>query len=227
MKIKILAAFAVITSLIACQKEKQSDSSSSGVMLGIKAINSSSVVQRTQASASRIQSASIQWNNAKASANLLKFEAKSNGNEIEFKSQVQQTIDLFNVTVALGNISIPAGDYTEVEFKAGLVAANGGSSLEMNGQVSMNNSNLPVVFRTNETIEVKGEKHNITIANATLNNATIVLDLAKIVNGITAADIASAALTNGTIIISPSDNVTLYNKIVMNLRNLNDECDFH
>ena len=212
-----------------CQKKDNSAADNSGVSVSMKAVNPSATLQQNANTdaLSRVQTVNLQWTSALASVNLLKFEAKSNGSEIEFKSNIRQTIDLFSATNALGNITIPPGSFSEVEFKASLSPSGSTPALVMNGQLVDNSGTTAVVFQANEAIEIKGEKNNVTLTGTTVHNAIIAMDLSKIVQGISAAELASAVRTNGTLLITANINSTLYGKIVRNLQNLEDECEFH
>ena len=78
---------------------------------------------------------SINWTSGSAAATEVKLEAKKSGSQLEFKTTVLQQINLFaSVISGLGNISIPAGTYTEVEFKITLNQNGSNAAMELNGQ---------------------------------------------------------------------------------------------
>jgi len=197
----------------------------------LKATNSSvplnSVPSGITAEALRTTAVTIEWTAGTASANLIKFEAKQNSNQIEFKSSVQQTIDLFGSNSSLGNIAVPPGIYDEIEFKAQLSPVGANPALELKGTFTQGSAVMPVTFRANETILLKGEKHNVTVNSGTLHNAVTSMDLRKVMMNITATDLANAVNTNGEILITSGINQQLYDIIVKNLRNLKDEEEWH
>src|SRR6476619_5990547 len=107
MKARIAIFATVLIALTSCKKEKTTDNSGLTFQLGTS--NPSSTVAR--------MAASLSWQSGFVNANLIKFEAKQTGNEVEFKSSVQRHIDLFALPVDIGNVSLPAGTYDETEFK--------------------------------------------------------------------------------------------------------------
>ena len=94
---------------------------------------------------------SINWTSGSASATEVKLEAKQSGSQLEFKSTVLQQINLFaSVITGLGNITLPPGTYTEVEFKITLNQNGSNPALELNGQYSSGTGVItPVVFSIN------------------------------------------------------------------------------
>lgn len=222
-------AFAALL-FASCQKDN-SIGNGSGVSMQLKAKNTSALLQSMQPGANgpsqRIEGVNIEWTSGKASANLLKFEAEKDGSEVEFKSKVKRTIDLFAANNAFGTINIPAGTYNEIEFKAQLSVDGAAPALELKGQLQSSGVATNIVFQANEAIEIKGEKHNVTITDNTVHTAVTAMDLTKIMQGISASALDNAVRTNGEIIISSNVNANLYATIVKNLRNLEDEEEFH
>ena len=214
-------------SITSCKKDNSlTNNATAGkpsVAFQLRATNPSSFVNRT---AARTVGISILWTSAKASVSLLKFEAENLGAEVEFKSNVQQTIDLFDSTNSLGNVSIPAGTYSKVEFKLQLSPNGNNPALELKGQFNDGTTTTNIIFRATEMIEVKGEKANVTINDSILHKAITSMDLAAINKGITASALSNAVKTNGDVLISPNVNVDLYDIIVRNLRDLGEEEDF-
>ncbi|MER3471574.1 MAG: hypothetical protein C4330_09615 [Chitinophagaceae bacterium] len=140
-------------SLLSC-KEEATDNANGGdaaIAYKMQATNYSSAINRTEAG-------NLEWTSGTANANLLKFEAKSSGSEVDFKSSIQQSIVLFNPTTLVGHISLPAGTYSEVEFKAQLNPANGNPALQLTGTYTNGNFSANVRFVVNKTVLVKAEK---------------------------------------------------------------------
>ena len=217
-------------SIVSCQKQDLSqDQTASSLAINLKASNPAVVLRMAQGlgNSAKTESVNLVWKTAKASADMLKFEAEKNGAEVEFKSKVQQTVDLFNASSNLGNISIPAGTYDEVELRVNLSPNGAVPALAMTGTLETAAGSTPVSFTANEAIEVKGEKKNVSLNGSSLQNADIPLNFSLVVKGITSAEFDNAIRTNGVIMISASDNASLYSKIVKNLRELKEESEFH
>jgi hypothetical protein len=229
MKLYLFGFIATAIAFTSCKKDH--DNSNSGIAMQLKASNTSvplaNTPSGTTAESLRTLSVSIEWTAGTASANLLKFEAKQSGKEIEFKSSVQQTIDVFGSNSTLGNISVPAGTYDEIEFKAQLNSVGTSPALELKGNFTGNSTVIPVVFRATESIILKGEKHNVTINSGTIHNAVTTMDLRKVMQDIRSTDLENAVRTNGEILITSATNKSLYDIIVKNLRHLEDEEEWH
>jgi len=164
--------------------------------------------------------ATILWTSGTANATQVKLEAKQNASELEFKNSSAQQIDLFaSVIASLGNITIPAGTYTEVEFKIALNQNGSSPSLSLNGQyTNASGTVIPVQFILNGLFELKAEQNNVTVTSNSSITALTTLDLSVISNGITQALLNAATLTSGKIVISAASNSNLYNIILNNLQ---------
>ena len=223
---KLFLLTALSGALFSCKKENTS--SSSTLAYQVTTTNRSYTIARLANTdpGARVTTAGLQWTSGTASANLLKFEAKTSSNETEFKSNIQQQIDLFAAAASFGSISIQPGTYAEIEFKAFLHANGSSPAFELNGQFNGTASH-PIVFRVNEDVIFKTEIKNITVTAATDYSALNTLALSNLTQGISEADLNNATLTNGTIVISSSSNTGLYNTILNNLKNHHAEAEVH
>ena len=204
------AAMLVLSS---CKKSSSIVSTDSTMQFQLKTANPLVVVNRSATAGS------ILWASGSASATEVKLEAKQNASQLEFKKSGIQQIDLFaSVMVGLGNIVIPAGTYTEVEFKIELNQNGSNAALDLNGQYTSGAGVVtPVTFSLNGLFELKAEQTNVIVTDNTAITALTTIDLSFVSNGLTQALLNSAIITNGKIIISASSNVNLYNIITNNL----------
>lgn len=214
-----MAVFVLLFSLQGCKKENNQ----SGVNLKLKTTGSTRSGGRMASSASEIASRTtgiINWTSGYASATEIKFETEQedDGDETEFKTTVNQKIDLFSPLSSLGFISIPPGTYEEIEFKVKLVSSGADASLELRGSYN----GTPVVFRITDAVEIEAEFENITIADAQDITAIISMNLDLLTSGISDSALAAAALTNGEIIISAASNAGLYAIIAKNISKIDD-----
>ena len=216
-KLLIITVIAV-TSLfsISCKK---SSTSSSHVKYQFQTTNRSSVIIASATSGN------LEWTSGFGSATEIKFEAKSNNQEAEFKSEVPQRIDLFSSVVTLGNITLTPGTYSEVEFKVELNPTSTDPALELKGQYTDHGTTTPVIFRVNSPIEIKNEKSNVVITDNNGYRALTTLNLALLTNGVTASMLNNAVRTNGVILISSTSNSNIYN-ILLNNFDDSDEVEF-
>lgn len=223
MKLIITAAVLLQLSLVSCKKESVSDTNAS-FTYQLKTANPSSAINR-MAGTARTEAVSLQWTGGIASANQLKFEAENSSGEIEFKQNVAQQINLFASTSTLGNITIPPGTYSEVEFKAFLSPSGNTPALELTGNLTAGTLSKTVVFRVNTAIELKAEKNNVTVATGATYSALNTIDLSELTRGITEADLTNATLTNGQLLISANSNSNLYSAILNNLNKHHGEAE--
>lgn len=220
MKINSTAAalLATVVLFTNCKKEiNGSDANGSSFAFQVKAANPSTALNRIAADLRTDGSATIQWTAGTATANLLKFEAKNASGEVEFKQNVQQTIDLFSASSVLGKLTVAPGTYSEVEFKAFLVPAGNNNALELNGTFTSGGTAVPVSFRVSSAVELKAEKANITVAAGSAYSALNTLDLSQLAKGITEADLLGATRTGNTIVLSANSNSRLYSILLSNL----------
>jgi len=196
----ILAAIAAVA-LTSCKKNADS-SMSQGLDFQLRAVNPSSPVARTMAT--------ISWDSGFVNATLIKFEAKQNGNETEFKSNVHQHVDLFGAASTVGTINITPGVFEEVEFKVEAAPTSTEPALKLQGSVN----GVPVTFIVNNGFEIKSEQSQVTLTGGDI--ALNKIDLSALTNGLSSANFSSATLTNGTVIISSSSNANLFNIMFSN-----------
>jgi hypothetical protein len=217
----ITAAFLLSAGFVSCSKSDNPGGS------GQPQVASMLTGTNRSSSLGGISKDSLSWTSAKAQVTMVKFEAKSAGQEIEYKSNQQRSIDLISTDPLAGNFQLPAGTYDEVELKTVLTPSGGLPSLELKGSFINGGVSIPVTFQSNASLEVKGEKKNITVEPGSTYDISTLVNLSVVFRGISAADLAAATRTNGEIRISNTENSKLYNIITNNLNNLKDECEIH
>jgi hypothetical protein len=213
-KFLLTAALAVLF-FGSCKKSGTDDTATaSGMQFQLGVTNPLVTVNKVEAPGT------ILWTSGSAYATQVKLEAKQNASQVEFKSTTPAQIDLFaSVATSLGNVTLPAGTYTEVEFKISVNTNGSVPSLELNGSYTNASSQvIPITFTMNSLFELKTEQSNVTVNSNTSFTALTTLNLSLISAGITQAMLNSATLTSGKIVISASSNTNLYNIILNNLR---------
>jgi hypothetical protein len=162
---------------------------------------------------------SFTWTKATASPSVIKFEAKRNGVELEYKTVNTTTIDLMSPTATyFGGFAIAAGTYNEVELKIEL-SRSSAPSVQLTGTYSDGSTTIPVSVVINEMVSLKTEQHNVTMSDSSTFTSLTVFDLSRLTSGITSSVISSATLTSGTLVISSTSNVVMYNKLIANFKN--------
>jgi hypothetical protein len=227
MKITKILLFATAASQIfftSCKKSNDASlTASSGINYELKATNSVATINQRLESP---QSGTLMWTSGSGSASLIKFEAKTNNNKVEYKSKSLQSIDLFNaINNKLGNITLSPGSYDEVEFKIVLSKTATNAALVLKGQFTSAGVTVPVTFTVDTELEIKAEKNNVVVTDNNSYKALSTIDLSLLTRNITGAMLKNAQLTNGTVAISSTSNATLYAALLSNLNDL-DSCEF-
>lgn len=224
MKTRTIAA-SILFSLIlfSCKKQNTSEIASF-ISYQLKAINPTVSVNRT-ATPDRIAATSIQWTSGIASVTQIKFEAKTASGETEFRQAVTQQVDLFAAASSLGNITLPPGTYTELEFKAFLNPTGNAQALVLNGTLTTNGTAIPVSFQVNSPTELKAEKSAVTVVAGTTYSALNNLDLSGLTHNVKEADLSAAVRTNGVIVLSEISNNALYKAVLANLNSHHGEAE--
>ena len=210
-------AFMSVTTLliVSCKKES---STPPGISYQLQTTNRSSVI-------GRVESGNIVWTSGYGNANEVKFEGEGPNGELEYKSELQQHIDLFSGISTLGNVTLTPGTYKEVDFKVELVPTTTEPALELNGSYTSTGAAVPIIFRISTALEIETEMNNVIISANSGYQALTTLNLALLSRGITQTMLDSAVRTNGTILINSSNNLALYNIILNNFKD-SDEIEF-
>jgi hypothetical protein len=207
----LFATLVIGLSLSSCKKNNQDGS----IHYQLKATNPTASFRKAttgSTTAARLNG-TLTWNSGFVNATEIKFEAKYNSSEIEYKSKAQQRIDLFSSLSALGSITLPPGAYKEVEFKIETTPASNEPSLELRGTYN----GIPVILRVDNAFEFKAEKEGVDITESNGYTAVTNLNLALLTQGITDADLTNAVQTNGQVIISTTSNSNLFAKLLDSL----------
>lgn len=166
----------------------------------------------------RIESGNVVWTSGYGNATEVKFDTKGSSGDVEYKSSFHQRIDLFPGISSLSNFIIQPGTYKEVEFKVELNPTITEPALLLNGTFTSTGPAVPIIFSISTPLEIETQMNDVTIENNNSYNALTDLNLSTLTTGITQTMIDNASRTNGTIIISSSSNVNLYNIIVDNFK---------
>ena len=206
-----------------CKKSGNNNSYSSQptVNYQLKATNASYSVAKTTIAAN------IKWTSGFANPDVVKFDAKQNNIQVEFKSTNNAQIDLMApIAVNFGAFTIPPGTHNEISLKIDLDKNGSTPVLQLNGTFTSPALSLPIVIEVTESVELQTEQKNITISNDSVYLAVTTLDLSALTSGITTDMLLNAQLTSGTIVISADTNHDLYNIILENLKTEHHHCEF-
>jgi hypothetical protein len=150
-----------------------------------------------------------------ASVTQIKFEAKGD-NKVEYKSDVNQVINLSDAAATLGALAIPYGTYNKVEFRIRFAPTANHPALQLTGTYTPSNGSaaIPVVVQFSQPFELKFEKKTPTVIDANTDYAALgTLALNTLVAVVPEAILSTATQTNGQIIISSASNTNLYHPL--------------
>lgn len=198
-------AFAALCSfvLFSCSKEE-----TPGVAFNLTTVNKTSAVGTS--------GSVINWTNAFANTTEIRFEVEKDSTEIEFTSDALKKVDLFSTQSTLGNIVVPPGLYSEVEFEIELASTPIEGALELKGTYN----GTPITFKVGGIYEIETERENVTIADGKSYSSLTALNLSLLTQGVTEAMLTNAILTNGEIVLSSSSNNNIYEVMLNNLHNI-------
>jgi len=216
-----------LTGLAACKKSGNSPSSkTSQLSFQLKADNATSSLSVSNTGSKLSTNSTFQsipgltFTSAVANISRFKLEAKRNGVEIEVTSKNLSNVDLFAIDPTVTSVTLDTGLYREIEIKVELqhTADTSALPLKLKGTFTpTGGAAIPIEFDFNSDATIKAEAENIDVSSTINFVALIHLHLNKLQAGVTATDLANATQTNGIIIISPTSNTDIYNKILANI----------
>jgi hypothetical protein len=212
-KSPLLSLF-ILLLLASCKKEKNTGN------MGFKL----TTANRTSQISGRVSSASITWTAGHVFADKVEFEAEKDDEfEISYEGRVRRKIDLFtSVPQQLTNITIPPGKYDEIGIEIDIANSAADTALVLRGAYNNNGQTIPVLFFINELVELEAEAENVILNDNNDFQALTTFNLSQLTVGITGSTLNAATITNGTLIISKTNNQTIYNKILDNLDDMDD-----
>lgn len=222
MKNKFLSALIVVFCLAATGCKKTNNATT--ISYRLTTASPSSTVARL-AGLSRVDGGTLNWDSGYASVRRIRFEAKKDSVDVKYENDVTQTINLFDPLQSIGNIVLPQGVYTKVEFRADLLSATNAPSLVLYGQFHNGNAITPVRFEVTNECDIKGEEQQVTLAAASSYASITTIDLSALTAGISASQLSGASQTNGAIVISANSNADLYAVLQDHLQHLGHQ--FH
>jgi hypothetical protein len=227
-KTGMLAAMVLaLTGLAACKKSGNSPSSKTAQLsFQLQADNATSNLAASNKSSNLSINSTFQgipgliFTSAVANISRFKLEAKRNGVEIEVTSKNLSNVDLFAIDPTVTSVTLDTGIYREIEIKVELQHTDDTSALPLKLKGSFTpggGTAIPIEFDFNSDAIIKAEAENIDVSSTINFVALVHLHLNKLEAGITATELANATQTNGTIIISPTSNPDIYNRILNNI----------
>lgn len=228
--ISIMIAAAMLTS---CKKGDPSYATASAQLsMGIKADNAiTSFASNTGGQAvnsTNSVAAGIAFTSAIANISGFKFEAKRKGVQIEVKSNNLTTVDLFAISPSMTGVSLDTGTYAEIEIRVAFTKSSTTTlPLVVKGNFTTSTGTvIPFEFDLNDNAEIKAEAHDVVVDGKASFVNIVTLHLNKLLAGVSAAEVAAATQTSGTIIVSSTSNSSIYNKILNNLTSCGESNGF-
>ena len=207
--------------LLSCKKDSQTENQLDipQVIYEMTTTERSTILGRTGSGHSGLSAtndvaiSNIVWTGGYANVDEIKFQAKGDNDEVEYKSKVDRTIDMFNAVALLGSIAVPPGEYKKIEFKIKFAPQNQQAAFEINGSY-LNDAGVvvPITFAVNQPFEIKFELKSRTVIDFNTDYAALnELALSLLTNGVSASAIRNAVRdANGRIFISANKNQGLF-----------------
>ena len=208
------------TTFLSCKKDVVKQNA--GINYQLTAKNTSNTLARIFGT--------LSWTSGYAYVTEIKFEGEGDC-QIEGQSDIKkkfsasnpQKIDLFAPLISLGNLPIPPCDYRNSKIEIEITPSMGNPALELTGTYNT----TPVIFRINTAVELEGIGGNKGIVSGANYVSLMSLNLSLITKGIAGAEFEAASLdASGKIIISATSNIALYQKMLANFQDCEEE-DFH
>ncbi|ASU33093.1 hypothetical protein [Mucilaginibacter xinganensis] len=216
---KGFCAIALAFMFSACQKNGSSPSTTgTQLSFAMSADNSSTALPSSVGGLTTnatTGTASIAWTSGIANIAYFKLEAKKGNTSVEIKSKALTNVDIFAPIPAKIAAAIDTGTYREIEIKIVLAKTTTANiPLTLKGNfTTAGGAVVPIEFDFNDDAIIKAELENITVDGKTDLATTIKFHLNKLLTNTAAAILDKADRVNGTIVISSTVNVALYNAI--------------
>ena len=121
----------------------------------------------------------------------------------------------------LGNVNIPYGTYDNVKLKLKLGSSPVAHTVYVSGNYVDGGIIIPVEIVIDEPLELMAMwKDPVTISSGMDYLSLLSLNFAQLTSGINATMLQQAMISNGTIVISNTSNILLYNLLLTNLQNM-------
>ena len=169
-------------------------------------------------------SGTITWQSGYANVASISFEGmdqQEHQNEDVCSEPQVYKVDLFSLSQLIGNVDIAVVDYHHVDIKIELKKTPTDSALFLKGVYG----SIPVELSLdegNDNTEVIAIAKDLAVGVKDTYVSVINLHLDKLLTGVSASDLDSATLTNGTLYINSNSNPAIYSKILANLGNFSD-----
>lgn len=229
----VIAALAVVTS--SCKKN---EADTSNLKLAIQATNNTySLPVNAGMTKSTTLSPSITWVSGTMFVSQLKFKAEmgesstaSAKSKTEYSWKGPRSINLFDTTAILGNITLPLGYYDKIELEVKLskTDAAGTPVIYLAGNyTNASGTVIPVNFTTYEDLNLKAKQDGETITALSGSRFTVFMQIFmnQMLTGMTLEQLDNATITDNKIEISATSNTTLYALILNNMKEYH-HCNF-
>jgi len=223
------------TFLGSCKKDNTTPSSAGNSQLsfGVRADNGTGTslsANSGNGSGNNTPSATASVNFTSGTANISGFrlEATKRGLQIEVRSNNLTNIDLFAINASVTGVTIDTGTYTHIEIRVEL-SKSSTAALPLMLKGTFTNASgtvIPIELDFNDDAEIRAEAQDVVVSSTTSLTTIVTMHLNKLLAGVSASQLNSATLTNGTLVISNSINTGIYNQVKNNISNCGDDGGF-
>jgi hypothetical protein len=241
MKNKLLPIWTVIvitvssTFLASCKKDNTAPAPlppstvNTQLSFGVKADNPFSTFSIiAQGNSTYSSTATVNFTSGTANISGFKLEATKRNLQIEIRSKNLANVDLFSTNTALTGATIDTGTYNQIEVRVELSKSSTAAlPLVLKGTFTNNSATaMPIELDFNDDAEIKAQAQNVVVSNNASLSTIITMHLNRLLAGVSATQLNSATLTNGTLVISSTSNTSIYAQVKNNLSNCADDGGF-
>ncbi len=212
--------------LASCKKDNSLKSITPQVSFGIHADGFTTTLPSFGAATAK--TASLTWTAGTANISGFELEAKKGSVDTEIQADQLTDIDLFNSTPKLISAVITRGIYSGIDVKVILSkSATAAIPLVLKGNFKNAAGNIiPVEFDFNDDAVIKVALTNVVVDGTKDLSTLISIHLNKLMANVTAAEIDTASRTNNIVVISSTQNSSIYQKVTSALTSACDSEGF-
>lgn len=165
-----------------------------------------------------IARSTFDWVSAQGMVTDIKFEAKSDAEDVMYRSKTDRLVELFRPGTGIGDITVPAGTYDKIKYKINFASTPTYPALQLNGNLMRDGAVIPVRFVINDPVELKVQGQDVVVMENMPYLSTMMLQVMNLTQGITADMMDNATVSpNGDILISKVNNNNIYKIVWHNL----------
>ena len=208
LKLSLLAC--IFTVFLGCSKDDSNPNAT--IKLAVTTTSSTTSIQAKSSTQTKLGTNDLVFNSGSITISEIEFEGNNNNVSVSrFKEQVATIDYATGVVTPEVKITIPAGNYTNVNLGIELLDENSTPSVVIEGTYTNSNDVIiPIRFEYNSGEVFEANSASVVMGEGTDVIGKITFDAISWFSVVTAAQLDNATLTEGTIIISGTSNENIF-----------------